>query len=1084
MALNLSLSAEDLAEQNRMNEAERMRGDVTEVSQGPEVDNKPIQMAGGSALTNLFRNIRANRVKDITPSGQPGRVPTPQEKPIMQDSGDFSMRKTQQEQAERLLSEEGQKQFKEQGYKADLPQDDLLFDAQKALDDQVSEAEKLATDVNKQAKKALQGNIEVGGIDNSKSVAKNVAPEELADEFLELRKSAIDLANGGTDFNFKNIKSTDQIKETIETISQQFKDPQNVVTRGMRSNNVTTEDAIKLAADDIGFKRKILARKVGEGFNAEELVAARHLLVDSAQQLNNLAVKIEAGNADAIDRLAFRRQLAIHAGIQLQIKGAQTEAARALQSFNINVGGEMDALRAGREAQRILNENGAAATTNELAAKILKLQKEEGLGAVNEFAEKGFGSKLKRQVHEAYLAGLLWQTSTQFKNIIGSGSFMAYQLFSEQIAGIYGSIIRAGYKATGQARKIPEDQVYLNDAYLRFRGWMDSYKDALRTASIAMKTETPSTQYNRADLEDYRSITAEVDGSDTLYGRSLNMAGRLTRLPFTLLLGGDEYFKTISMRGELNTLINQRYQYHRNQGLTDQQAADKAGMLALDPDAVAKELDTKARYDTMMSDLGQFGKVSGLVQRTWLGRFILPFSTAPTNSALATSDFTPYFAPRTYMDLTGKNGAKRHQMALGKLATGGATMALVAEYATEGRITGSYPRDKKVREALPPGWQPYSLVFKKNEDAWPTDENDNPLPLYDKYGRPNGELTYVSFGGFEPVGAIVGITADIVQRMVLTRDPEMRQGFIMAALAATADYYTQLPMLQGLSDITSAIEDGNITNLVRGPAEAATPIGFPNPMSGLQRMINRINDPIKTKTTVPLEYYSIKDAEQKNEDGSLVYEHPAGGPDYRIVGLAKNDTTTQFMTIIKQMDAYQSKDSMFRDEKDRNVVLFDTLGNVLGAEDAHWATKPGVALWNNITGIKLKDGAEPSEMERELVRIAVNTNGWPLTEVTNRKANLRLSNRNVSDWVNLAKNEMYLDKYGAQMQFRDALQVLVLADVTYQKQNDFDKAKLIKSLERDYLNAGFEAMMALEGNENLARAYYEMQMLKEYGVRK
>jgi len=1080
MALNLSLSAEDLAEQNRMNEAERMRGDVTEVSQGPEVDNKPIQMAGGSALTNLFRNIRANRVKDITPSGQPGRVPTPQEKPIMQDSGDFSMRKTQQEQAERLLSEEGQKQFKEQGYKADLPQDDLLFDAQKALDDEVSEAEKLATDVNKQANTALTADKQGFG-----PTDKNVAPEELADEFLELRKSAIDLANGGTDFNFKNIKSTDQIKETIETISQQFKDPQNVVTRGIRDNKTTKEDAIKLSADEIGLKRKILARKVGEGFNAELLLAARHLLVDSAQQLNNLAVKIEAGNADAIDRLAFRRQLAIHAGIQLQIKGAQTEAARALQSFNIDVGGEMDALRAGREAQRILNENGAAATTNELAAKILKLQKEEGLGAVNEFAEKGFGSKLKRQVHEAYLAGLLWQTSTQFKNIIGSGSFMAYQLFSEQIAGIYGSIIRAGYKATGQARKIPEDQVYLNDAYLRFRGWMDSFKDSLKVSSIAMKTETPSTQYNRADLEDYRSITAEVDGSDTLYGRSLNMAGRLTRLPFTLLLGGDEYFKTISMRGELNTLINQRYQYHRNQGLTDQQAADKAGMLALDPDAVAKELDTKARYDTMMSDLGQFGKVSGLVQRTWLGRFILPFSTAPTNSALATSDFTPYFAPRTWMDLTGKNGAKRHQMALGKLATGGATMALVAEYATEGRITGSYPRDKKVREALPPGWQPYSLVFKKNEDAWPTDENDNPLPLYDKYGRPNGELTYVSFGGFEPVGAIVGITADIVQRMVLTRDPEMRQGFIMAALAATADYYTQLPMLQGLSDITSAIEDGNITNLVRGPAEAATPLlGFPNPMSGLQRMINRINDPIKTKTTVPLEYYSIKDAKQKKEDGSLVYEHPAGGPDYRIVGLAKNDTTTQFMTIIKQMDAYQSKDSMFRDEKDRNVVLFDTLGNVLGAEDAHWATKPGVALWNNITGIKLKDGAEPSEMERELVRIAVNTNGWPLTEVTNRKANLRLSNRNVSDWVNLAKNEMYLDKYGAQMQFRDALQVLVLADVTYQKQNDFDKAKLIKSLERDYLNAGFEAMMALEGNENLARAYYEKEMLRKYGVRK
>ena len=56
-------------------------------------------------------------------------------------------------------------------------------------------------------------------------------------------------------------------------------------------------------------------------------------------------------------RLAFRRQMAIHGGIQLELKGAQTEAARALQSFQIKVGGEEGAVRMATEGRRVLIGN-------------------------------------------------------------------------------------------------------------------------------------------------------------------------------------------------------------------------------------------------------------------------------------------------------------------------------------------------------------------------------------------------------------------------------------------------------------------------------------------------------------------------------------------------------------------------------------------------------------------------------------------------------------------------------------------------------------------------------------------------------
>jgi hypothetical protein len=53
-----------------------------------------------------------------------------------------------------------------------------------------------------------------------------------------------------------------------------------------------------------------------------------------------------------------------------------------------------------------------------------------------------------------------------------------------------------------------------------------------------------------------------------------------------LLLAGDEFFKTISQRGELYVAANRRYQMSLRQGLTNEEAIDNAGMVLLDPRSV------------------------------------------------------------------------------------------------------------------------------------------------------------------------------------------------------------------------------------------------------------------------------------------------------------------------------------------------------------------------------------------------------------------------------------------------------------------------------------------------------------------
>ncbi len=218
----------------------------------------------------------------------------------------------------------------------------------------------------------------------------------------------------------------------------------------------------------------------------------------------------------------------------------------------------------------------------------------------------------------------------------------------------------------------------------------------MKAASIAWRTEMPSGA-SKLDVEQYAassSVDTKLEGS--MLGRSLDEVAKRMRIPFRLLLSADEFTKTISQRGEFYTSINKRYQHSLRKGMSEQEALDEAGMMMLDPSSVGEELDYKARYDTLQSDLGIMGKLAGYVQRNIAGRFILPFVTAPTNALLRTMEYTPF--SKTSYDLLGFSGPKAQQLALGRYTVGGAVIFKTSQYAMDGRITGGMPSDQRTRE--------------------------------------------------------------------------------------------------------------------------------------------------------------------------------------------------------------------------------------------------------------------------------------------------------------------------------------------------------------------------------------------------
>ena len=163
-------------------------------------------------------------------------------------------------------------------------------------------------------------------------------------------------------------------------------------------------------------------------------------------------------------------------------------------------------------------------------------------------------------------------------------------------------------------------------------------------------------------------------------------------------------------------------------------------------------------------------------------------------------------------------------------------------------------------------------------------------------------------------------------------------------------------------------------------------------------------------------------------------------------------------------------------------MRYDTLGNVVGAEDISFSSRPGLALWNLTTGVVVRPGRELTIVENEMMRLAENTGGWPITN-PNSMGGIKLSAGVQSDLVRIAKNEVVLNPYGRGFAtFREALEQLTFTS-QYTLANDKDKRTMVGNLNRQFLDAGFQTLLQLPDYANLRQAYQDAQALKEQGIR-
>ena len=984
-----------------------------------------------------------------------GAVPIPTTERLMEPGTTYTGRQKKLEES--VLSKKGLERFQAGGRDANiattLPSDEGLGDALSTIAKTSDET-----------------------ITSAATKKTGLANEGDALDVLEMTKkdNILVSTDEGIDFNFDKMESGEDVLATINAVSEIIKKPTDVAKRGKIPLNETYDQAEQLLADEIGFTKRVLKMKKGTTLNAEEMTALRIVLQNSGKKLTELARLIEKGEDSTANLLKFRRLMAIHSGLQMKAKGAQTEIARALNAFKIPVGARDD-VSAAQAAEILLNESGGNAQAKKLAAGYIKALNEGGQSNANKYVYDGWDSKFKGVFHEIYINGLLAYPKTHFKNFFATPLFMVYNQFVDATAATVGTM-------KGLVGKRDPEGIFYGDIWARWYGMNQSYYDAFVTAYKTFRDEDPADALNKVEAQQFKAIDSENLRISGTMGQAVDWFGKMIRYPGRALMAADDFWRVIASRGVLYEEAYRKTRIGLMNGLDEQTAIDNGTMVLLDPRSVQDKMDAASTYATLTEDLGDGGiaKITRAMQQNFFGRIILPFAKAPTNAIRMVMQGHPLAAlasKQTRADIMGQNGAQAAQRARARIAFGSGTMSAVFLLAQTGRLTGALPQDQNLRNQLPKGWQPYSFVFRG--ENFPVDSNGEPLPLYDRNGVPNGELLYINYSGLEPVSAFFGIAADTAEKMRRFDDPTERMGFFSASLFATTDYFKNVPFLQGMSEIITAFKFDNADIILKSPMSNIYGVA-PMPYSAIVRNVDKLMDPTIKTPSQPLEYYTIEDA-RKMFDDSKKTNNPLEYVPYEIVGTVKDSagTSAQFWKEnFEDIWLMQNKTNpWFEERKDDYQYRYDVLGYKVETS-VPYSVNPVKALWNSLTPFKMSRSEAVPEWHKTIIRLGV-----PLSIEKKSMEGIALPKAFRGDLNELAKNEIEIPvAQGMEsLTFRKHLELL-MSSIAFKTAPRSDQIGMIRTAERKFYEAAFLQLMRMDEHSDILSAYSARQRLKEVGV--
>jgi len=564
--------------------------------------------------------------------------------------------------------------------------------------------------------------------------------------------------------NLNRIQSTEEARAAIRETAQRFEGfPE--ARRGTQAFRDTEQ-----LAELVGMTPKKLNQRIqGQALNAEELFAARTLLVNSAEEVGRLA-KQARGGSDA-QRVALMDAINRHVAIQEQVSGATAEAGRALSQFRMLARENQQA----EALKKIIDASGGADKIDDLAGIIGKL---DDPVMVSRFLGDAAKARTSDMVLEVWINALLSGPTTHATNIL-SNSLVAFYAIPEAVTGAVVSRVTGSKAIKGR------------EGLARTIGLVEGAKDGIRAGVRAFLTEEPTNAAQKLDVRKFRSIPsfrfrkgvkkARIGGFEVPLTGEIEIGGKQVRIPGRALLAADEFFKAIGYRQELNALAARQAM---NEGLRGRPLANRIAELKNNPTNEMKASATRrAEVQTFTNPLGPAGQRLITTARDHPPlRIVMPFIRTPANIikfAAQRSPFAPLFK-EVRENLAGKNGVAAREDQIARIMLGSTVSTATTALAAEGFVTGGGPSNPK-RRALKfaDGWQPYSVRV--------------------------GD-TYYSYSRLEPLGVLMGVASDFAELNDAMTDGE-RDNIAALVMGSVSKNLVSKTWLRGPAELIEAVQD-------------------------------------------------------------------------------------------------------------------------------------------------------------------------------------------------------------------------------------------------------------------------------------
>jgi len=301
-------------------------------------------------------------------------------------------------------------------------------------------------------------------------------------------------------------------------------------------------------AGELGMTPDALAKRLtGQAFNAEQAVAARHLMVKSAQNVFDLAQRARGGS-DA-DLAAFEQAVTRHRAIQEQVAGMTAEAGRALSAFRIMVGegGNNVAL-----LRKLIEQGGGRDRLMRMADHVVNLPPDK----VGRFVTDTYKPTLRDKAFFVWINALVSNPASHAANVLSNTAVSLWHPIEAATAAAISKLTPSGRAGGHMFGEVPR----------LFAGMVQGVQEGLTAAWQTMKTGQPASGLSK--LEEQRP--APIGG----------IPGAVIGVPTRALAAEDELFKAIAYRARLNA---DALMAARGEGLSGKALADRAEQLRANP---------------------------------------------------------------------------------------------------------------------------------------------------------------------------------------------------------------------------------------------------------------------------------------------------------------------------------------------------------------------------------------------------------------------------------------------------------------------------------------------------------------------